>query len=62
MPDIRFNRKIGEFAGKRHAVDGRILDSDEYEKHIAAVLPGPDDEAALAEIMKRNDWVAPKAA
>ncbi|HYK53065.1 MAG TPA: Phenylacetic acid catabolic protein [Candidatus Eremiobacteraceae bacterium] len=62
MPDIRFNRKIGEFAGKRHAVDGRVLDSDEYEKHIAEVLPGPDDEAALAEIMKRNDWVAPKAA
>ena len=61
-PDIRFNRKIGEFAGKRYSVDGRILDSDEYETHIAEVLPGPDDEAALAEILKHNGWVAPKAA
>src|SRR5215472_11965762 len=62
MPDIRFNRHIGEFAGKRYAVDGRILDSDEYAAHLEQTLPGEEDEAALAEIMKSDDWVAAKAA
>ena len=62
VPDIRFNRQIGAFAGKRYSVDGRVLDSDEYEKHLKATLPSDEDEAALVEIFKNGDWVAPKAA
>ena len=34
VPDIRFNRQIGEFAGKRYSVDGRVLDSDQYLEHL----------------------------
>jgi benzoyl-CoA 2,3-dioxygenase component B len=62
VPDIRFNRHIGEFAGKHYSVDGRVLDSDQYEEHLRETLPNEEDEAAVAEIMKRDDWVAPKAA
>ena len=62
VPDIRFNRKIGEFAGKRYSVDGRVLDADQYEQHLKETLPTDEDEAALAEIFKHNEWVAPKAA
>jgi benzoyl-CoA 2,3-dioxygenase component B len=60
--DIRFNRQIGEFAGKPYSVDGRLLDRDEHERHLKEVLPNDNDEKELAEIFKRDDWVAPKAA
>ncbi len=62
MPDIRFNRQIGEFAGKRYSVDGSVLDSDLYEQHLKDVLPGEEDEKLLAELFKREDWLAAKAA
>jgi benzoyl-CoA 2,3-dioxygenase component B len=61
-PDIRFNRTIGEFAGKHYAVDGRMLDSDLYEEHLREVLPTDEDEKLVLEYCKRDDWVAPKAA
>jgi benzoyl-CoA 2,3-dioxygenase component B len=61
-PDIRFNRSIGEFAGKRHAVDGRVLDSDQYEDHLRETLPTEEDEQLVFEFCKRDDWVAAKAA
>jgi benzoyl-CoA 2,3-epoxidase subunit B len=62
MADIRFNRHIGEFAGKPYAVDGRLLDRDQYQEHLNDVLPNEDDEKVLTELFKTNAWVAPKAA
>src|SRR5579864_2858892 len=62
VADIRFNRKIGEFAGKRYAVDGRTLDSDLYEEHLREVLPTEEDEKALLEYFKREDWLEARAA
>ncbi|MBC5824004.1 MAG: phenylacetate-CoA oxygenase subunit PaaI [Candidatus Eremiobacteraeota bacterium] len=62
VPDIRFNRHIGEYAGKPYSVDGRLLDSDQYEEHLRDVLPTEEDENLVMEFMKRSDWVAPKAA
>ena len=61
-PDIRFNRKIGEFAGKPYSVDGRTLDKDQYEEHLREMLPTEEDEKLVLEYLKRDDWVAPKAA
>jgi hypothetical protein len=61
-PDIRFNRTIGEFAGKHYSVDGRTLDSDQYEEHLREVLPTDEDEKLVLEYCKSDDWVAPKAA
>lgn len=60
--DSRFNRKIGEHAGKTYSVDGRLLPKDEYEKHLAEVLPTEEDEKLVYEFMKRDDWVSAKAA
>lgn len=57
IPDIRFHRTIGEFAGKTYSVDGRLLSPAEYQKHLAEVLPGPEDEAKLSGIFKEKDWV-----
>ncbi|MGQ0653425.1 MAG: hypothetical protein ACT4P4_14345, partial [Betaproteobacteria bacterium] len=45
LTDPRFNRKHGPYAGRPH-------DGPEH-------LPTPDDEAALCEIFRRPDWIAP---
>jgi benzoyl-CoA 2,3-dioxygenase component B len=62
VADIRFNRQIGEFAGKKYSVEGATMDSDQYEEHLKEVLPTEEDEKALVEIFKREDWLAAKAA
>ena len=56
-PDLRFNRSIGEYIGKTYSVTGDILSPEEYKKHVADVLPTPEDEATLSNIIKEKDWV-----
>ncbi|HTU70827.1 MAG TPA: Phenylacetic acid catabolic protein [Candidatus Baltobacteraceae bacterium] len=60
VPDMRFNRRIGAFAGKRYAVDGRELTEHEWEAYAPTVLPTPADEVALAEFFKNPEWIAPR--
>ena len=62
LADIRFNRQIGEFAGKKYSVEGATMDSDLYERHLTEVLPTEEDEKELVELFKREDWLAAKAA
>jgi benzoyl-CoA 2,3-dioxygenase component B len=56
-PDLKFYRSIGDFAGKSYGVKGELLSKDEYQRHLAEVLPTPEDERALSEIFKQKDWV-----
>ncbi|HWO43316.1 MAG TPA: Phenylacetic acid catabolic protein [Candidatus Eisenbacteria bacterium] len=56
-PDLKFNRAIGEYAGKRYSVTGEPLSAEAYEKHLAEVLPTAEDERLLNEIMRGSDWV-----
>jgi benzoyl-CoA 2,3-dioxygenase component B len=57
VPDLKFRRSIGEFAAKTHSVKGELLSAEEYEKHLAEIVPGPEDERLLDEIFKEKDWV-----
>ncbi len=57
IPDVRFNRSIGDHAGMRYGVHGDLLSETEYEKHLSEVLPGAEDERVLNEIFKDKDWV-----
>ncbi|MBI2361647.1 MAG: phenylacetate-CoA oxygenase subunit PaaI [Deltaproteobacteria bacterium] len=57
LPDLKFRRSIGDYAGKPYGVDGRSLTEDEYAKHLKEVVPGPEDERVLAEIFKEKDWL-----
>ncbi len=59
-PDLRFNRNIGEFAKQPYSVDGRLLSPEEYEKHLAAVLPSEADNVELRAILKAGGWIEPK--
>jgi benzoyl-CoA 2,3-dioxygenase component B len=60
LPDMRFNRKIGEYAGQRYAVDGRKLTEDEWRAYAPSVLPNVADEATLKDYFKDPNWIAPK--
>jgi benzoyl-CoA 2,3-dioxygenase component B len=61
-PDPKFNRKIGDYAGKTYSVDGNLLSQVEYKAHLEQVLPGPADATALAAIFKDKNWMAAGAA
>ena len=56
-PDLKFNRSIGEYVGKPYNVTGELLSAEQHKKHLAEVLPTPEDEQVLAEIIKSKDWV-----
>jgi benzoyl-CoA 2,3-dioxygenase component B len=57
-PDLKFNRSIGEHAGKAYGVTGELLAPQAYDKHLSEVLPTPEDEKILSEIINGKDWVA----
>ena len=38
-PDPKFNRQIGDYAGKPYGVDGNLLSEKEYQEHLKKVLP-----------------------
>jgi hypothetical protein len=56
-PDLKFNRSIGEFVGKRYSTTGEMLSEAEYEKHVRETLPTEEDEALLNSIIREKDWV-----
>ncbi len=62
-PHVKFNRRIGQFAGQRFSVTGEPLDAAEYERHLAAVLPQPADQKAVRALLTADkDWIEPKGA
>ena len=60
MPDIRFNRHIGAYAGQYWTVDGRQLSKEEWDAYAPSVLPASQDEERLNEYFKDPSWIAPK--
>ena len=60
MPDIKFNRHIGEFSGRHYGVDGRPLSDEEWTAYAKRVLPTPDDDALLESYFQDPSWIAPK--
>ena len=60
VPDMRFNRKIGQNAGEYWTTDGRRLTQEEWEAYAPSVLPSPKDEEMLTAYFKDPRWIAPK--
>jgi benzoyl-CoA 2,3-epoxidase subunit B len=56
-PDPRFNRKLGDYAGKTYSVEGSLLLREEYEDHLKQALPGPADAKVLDAIFKDKNWM-----
>jgi len=57
LPDPKFNRNIGEYAGETYSVAGEPLSAEEYEKHLEEVLPTDADDEFLIGIEKEKDWI-----
>ncbi len=60
VPDLKFNRQIGQHAGRHFTLDGEPLTAEEYEKYLPTVMPSAEDDRVLASIMKEKDWILPK--
>src|SRR5262249_28113669 len=61
-PDLKFHRAIGEFAGENWSVRGERMSAEDYEKHIAAVLPNDAEKKFVADLMREQGWIAPRDA
>ena len=60
VPDIRFNREIGDFKGQRWTTDGRRITEEEWQSYAQTALPTEQDDALLTELFKNPAWIAPK--
>ena len=59
---MKFNREIGDYAGKMYSVTGEPLAEADYKKHLAEVLPGPEERKVLEPIFKAGNWMSAGAA
>jgi benzoyl-CoA 2,3-dioxygenase component B len=63
VPDLKFNRHIGEFADQPYGVTGELLSPAAYEEHRKQVLPQPADLKLITDIQANEPkWVSPKGA
>lgn len=56
-PDLRFHRRVGQYAGQYWSVNGEPLGDADGEHHMFQVLPGKKDEEFLAQAFER-EWIA----
>jgi benzoyl-CoA 2,3-dioxygenase component B len=66
LPNTRFRRTVGNWAGVPTDLQGRPIPQAEYDACIASWLPGDDDRAFIASLMHRviepgkmAAWIAP---
>ncbi len=62
IPDIKFNRRIGQYARQHYTIDGEPMSAEPYDAYVAAVMPGKADYATLHELMKDRDWIEQRKA
>ncbi|MFN0151326.1 MAG: Phenylacetic acid catabolic protein [bacterium] len=60
MPDVKFNRSIGQYAGKCFTVTGQEMDAAKYDEYVKEVLPTDEDRADVHRILKDKNWILPK--
>ena len=61
VPDLKFNRHIGEFANQPYSVTGELLTPAQYADHVKQVLPQEEDVKLVGDIQATEPkWVAPK--
>ena len=66
LPDVSFNRRIGEFAARHVDTDGTLLTADQWAKRSKEVLPAAEDNLFIANLMAPvrdrgvyAGWIAP---
>jgi benzoyl-CoA 2,3-dioxygenase component B len=59
VPDLKFNRAIGDLAGATYSADGEPLSAEESEKHLRDALPQEEDYELILAAQKEEGWIAP---
>jgi benzoyl-CoA 2,3-dioxygenase component B len=69
LPNPRFHRHVGEYAGHTFDLQGNLITREEFEKHESEWLPTMEDREyvrslmhPVTEIGKIANWIAPPAA
>ena len=58
MPDMKFNRSVGKYAGQPYSVKGELLSQEEYEKHKKDVVPSEADVQYVINLEKEKaPWI-----
>ena len=58
MPDMKFNRSVGKYAGQPYSVKGELLSQEEYEKHKKDVVPSEEDVQFVINLEKEKaPWI-----
>jgi benzoyl-CoA 2,3-dioxygenase component B len=61
-PDLKFYRRIGDYANQPYSVTGERLSEEDYKKHREEALPGDKDTELLAQIFEEGNWIQEKKA
>lgn len=57
VPDLKFNRHIGAYAGQCHSVTGEEMSEATYPAYLASVTPTDEDREYLRGVFKEPDWI-----
>jgi benzoyl-CoA 2,3-epoxidase subunit B len=60
VPDLKFNRHIGQYAGKYYNLMGEPLTAEEYAAYLPTVMPSEADDRVLESICKEKGWILVK--
>jgi benzoyl-CoA 2,3-epoxidase subunit B len=69
LPNTRFHRHVGEFAGHFFDIAGNLITPEQFEQQRSEWLPTPEDREYVRSLMhpvtepgKIANWIAPPAA
>ena len=57
IPNDKFRRHIGAYAGKTYSVAGELLSQEAYDKHLQEVMPSEADDQFVIGLEKDTDWI-----
>lgn len=60
VPDMKFNRAIGTYAGQCYTVVGEPMAPERYPTYLASQLPTAPDQELLKAIFREPGWILPK--
>jgi benzoyl-CoA 2,3-dioxygenase component B len=61
IPDIKFSRAIGSYAGQCFSLTGEPMEPSQYGSYLASQLPTPADQELLEQIFAEPGWMAARA-
>jgi benzoyl-CoA 2,3-dioxygenase component B len=57
IPNDKFRRSIGAYAGMTYSVDGVLLSQKDYQKHLREVIPSAADDEFVINLEKEKGWI-----